>query len=236
MPDPLGSYSQKKREAPPEYQEWEANPSDENYNNLMGYLKPTIDSGMASYAGGRNSLRTRANILASESLNTFDPEKASLKTHVFNNLKRLQRYQAERGSVVHVPENVRVDSAKIYRYTLEYKDKTGNEPSNAQIADHLGMSAKRVQKARYGGEVSESQTVMDKGDLPGTQKRTTDQVWADYVYHDLDSTNQKIFEWTLGYGGAPVLSKKEIAYKLKISPAAVSQRSATIRKQLEKGL
>jgi DNA-directed RNA polymerase specialized sigma subunit len=236
MPDPIGSFSSRNKEAPVEYTEWKSNPSEENFGKLMKYVGPTISSGLASYAGGKSSLRTRANILASESFNTFDPTKASLKTHVFNNLKRLQRFQSERGSVVHVPENVRVDGAKVHRFMIEHKDQNGIDPSDAQIADRLGMSKKRVYKARYGGETSEAQTIKDKGDLHGTDKPDPHKIWADYVYHDLEPVNQKIFEWTVGYGGAPKLSKKDIAYKLNISPAAVSQRSGTIKKYLEQGL
>jgi len=236
MAEPIGSYESNKKVPPQEYTDWKSAPSDENYKNLMSYLKPTIDSGITSFAANKQSLRTRANILASQALESYEPEKAALKTHVFNHLKRLQRYQQERGHVVHVPENRRADAGRVHKYVLEFQDKQGIEPSDSQLSDHFGMSLKRVRRARYGGEIAESQVIRDKGDLPGTIHRDPEKIWADYVYHDLDSINQKIFEWTIGYGGADKLSKKEIARRLKMTPSAVSQRSASIRQQLQLGV
>jgi len=62
--------------------------------------------------------------------------------------------------------------------------------------------------------------------------KTPEDLWRDYVYHDLDEKNKVIFEHLLGYNGAPKIPKGDIATKLNISAPAVSQRINTITTRL----
>jgi DNA-directed RNA polymerase specialized sigma subunit len=200
----------------------------------MESLQPTIDKGITSYANGNKKLRTRANILATEALDKYDPKAgSSLNTWIFSNLRGLARFNAQRGTAVHIPENVRLDRGQVKRFVADYEAREGFEPSQQTIADSLEMSQKRVQKAMGRTEVSESQALSDKGDLRAT--KSPQDMWADYVYHDLDEINQKVFEWTTGYGGVKRLSKKDIARKLNITPAAVSIRVTKIMGKLAEG-
>ncbi|MHA2067507.1 MAG: sigma-70 domain-containing protein [Candidatus Thorarchaeota archaeon] len=230
----FGSFHRKKSTPPKEYEEWKASPTPQNFDVLMTQVDPIVSSALTSFGGGDKTLKMRAKILAAEALHTYDPGKASLNTHVYNHLKRLQRYRAQRGSAVHVPENVRLDRNAIYKFEKEYVDKKGHEPTALEISDNLGLSARRVRNARGASESPVSRRLSEKGDLPG-KGRDPYQIWVDYVYHDLDDTNRKIFEWTTGYGGAKRLPKKEIAKRLRISAPAVSMRITTIAKRLEEG-
>jgi len=232
----IGDFNQKKKLPPQEYEAWKGNPSGENHSNLMKSLDPIINSALMSFTGGDKTLRTRARILADKALQTYDPARgASLKSHVYNNLQRLQRFSAQRQRALHVPENVRFDSQVIRRFKDEYRDKYGDDPTDDTVADRLGMSRRRVTKAGTAGEMSESQTLGEIGDLQGTISKTPEQVWMDYVYHDLDDTNKKILRWTSGYQGSEMLRKKEIARRLGITPSAVSSRVSTITRKLEAG-
>ena len=229
----LNEYTNSKNETPAEFSNWQKDPNEENYAKLMSRLKPVISSGIKSY--GSDDLGIRARIIVDRSLHSFDPSKgASLNTHVFNNLKGLQRYRANRQTAVHTPEQVRLDKYKLYNLEKDYHDVHGVIPSDQTIADMLSISRKRVEKARAGGEHPEVLT--EKGDQYGSKGRAAEDVWMDYVHHDLDDVNKKIFEWTTGYNNAPMLRKHEIAKKLGISAPAVSSRVNTIKKKLEDGL
>jgi DNA-directed RNA polymerase specialized sigma subunit len=136
---------------------------------------------------------------------------------------------------MHVPENVRLDRLAVTRWADDYKDKNdGLEPSVQTVAEGMKLSPKRVAKAWSSGtELSASKMQTEKGDdAVAAQQRTPEDIWKDYVYMDLDETNRTIFEHTSGYMGKPILKKQDIALKLKISPAAVSQRINTINKRL----
>ena len=227
---------QKQREAPEDWNRWQKEPTEANFSTIMSALKPTIDSALFSFGQGDEALRMRANIIAAKAIKSFDPQKrVQLKTHVYNNLKGLQRIRAERSQMIHVPENQRLDRYNIDRYKRQYQERYGAEPSLAQMQDDLGMSRGRVLKAEgLLPETATSQTESEKGDILLSPK-DPNEVWLDYVYHDLDEIGRKVFEWTTGYNGRKVLKKTEIAKRLKMSPAAVSKRVSKILAKVEEG-
>ena len=176
---------------------WQKEPTSENFNTLLTHLKPTVDAALFSYAGGDETLRLRANILAAQALHTYDPQKSALGTHVMNSLHRLSRLRADRQTLIHVPENQRFDSAAITRFKADYRDQHNHEPALAEIQDGLSMSKRRILNIEgHTAEVPEARMTSEKGDTPAAAGRTVDDVWTDYVYHDLDDTGKKVFEWT----------------------------------------
>jgi DNA-directed RNA polymerase specialized sigma subunit len=215
---------------------WKLDPSPDNYSAVTQHLEPTINNAMHSFAGDDPGLKTRARILTSQALQTYDPQAgAALNTHVYTQLQRLQRYRAERSRMLHIPENVRLDKGLLDKYTNEHVNLHGVEPSDVQLADATGISIRRIRRTRTGGEISASQSEGDKGDLPGARRRSRDEIWTDYVYHDLDERSRKIMEWTTGYNKQPILKKQDIAAKLGITPAAVSIRINQIISKLQEG-
>ena len=219
------------------FKEWKDSQDDESTKKILNYLQPIINTALTSFAGGDKNLKTRSYILATKALHTYDPDKgASLKTHVYNNLKRLQRYRAERNQVVHIPENVRLDALQVNKYVKEFKDKNNREPSLSEISDGVGLSVKRISKtSTYGSEQPMNKFIGETGDSLISVSRTPQDIWKDYVYYDLEPVNKKIFEWTTGYMGTPVIPKTVIAKNLGITSAAVSSRINTIMKKLQEG-
>lgn len=226
----------KQKKAPEDWERWQKDPTEENFSRIMTALEPTIDNALFSFGQGDENLRMRANIIAAKAIRSFDPKKkVQLKTHVYNNLKGLQRVRAERSRMVHVPENQRLDQYNIFKYKRDYKERFGVEPSIVQIQDDLGMSRGRVMRAEgLKPETATGQVESEKGDVL-VSPRTSNNIWLDYVYHDLDEIGRKILEWTTGYNSQPVLKKTEIARRLKMSPAAVSKRISGILKKVEEG-
>jgi hypothetical protein len=56
---------------------------------------------------------------------------------------------------------------------------------------------------------------------------------AEFLYHDLDPTDQAILERSLGMHGRRRLAGRDIAKSLGITASAVSQRASRIQKQLD---
>lgn len=218
-------------------QQWQTyikTPSPVTLEPVLDNLQHTIDSAITTYAGGQPTYKTRATILATEAIKSYDPQKgAGLPTHVFNHLRRLNRISSERRQAVHTPEGVRLDGLHVTDFINRFKDENNREPSDIEIADKLQMSSKRVRKALGWAEIPASKLQTEKGDdtVIGTSE-SQDRIWADYVYHDLDDISKTIMAHTVGYQGAPILPKKDIAAKVGISPAAVSQRINTISNKL----
>ena len=152
-------------------------------------------------------------------------------------MHRLSRLRADRQTLIHVPENQRFDSAAITRFKADYRDQHNHEPALAEIQDGLSMSKRRILNIEgHTAEVPEARMTSEKGDTPAAAGRTVDDVWTDYVYHDLDDTGKKVFEWTTGYNGREVLPKVEIARRLGVSAPAVSARISRILAKLDEGL
>jgi hypothetical protein len=103
-----------------------------------------------------------------------------------------------------------------------------------EIADKTGISVKRI------NYVSKFRYPMSQGSFSGMGEEENEMfspaveqgpsnTWFEFVYSDLDPTNQKIMEWTLGLHGQKPLSNQAIARKLRMTPGAVSQRKAKIQ-------
>ena len=150
-----------------QWYDWKQRPTEEGMSAILQGLEPTISSALMSFTNGDESLLPRARIIAAQSLTNYDPKQgASLKTYIYNNLKGLQRYKAERSAVVHIPENVRLDANDLYKYRQGFQEENGREPTVEEISDQLGFSKRRLTKAEgYGKEYSSSQMTSDKGDV-----------------------------------------------------------------------
>jgi DNA-directed RNA polymerase specialized sigma subunit len=83
----------------------------------------------------------------------------------------------------------------------------------------------------YAAEMEQGDEDADEN-LPGIAKDPMPEI-HDYVYHDLDDIDKQVFQHRLGYRGSQVLPNQEIAKKLNLSSAAVTQRAGRIQKRLE---
>jgi len=225
------------------YWAWKKEPSPHNSSELLKILNPVLDSAIRSYVGVMPSptLRSRAKIIALDALEKYDPKRAKLRTHLMVNLQGLRRSANQEGQIVHLPERVGLDLFRIHEAENELKDRLGRDPSDSELADHTGLSRKRIGYVRQIRPIyAEGQfnTVTDDEDQaptgPSVVSPARNDTWADFVYHDLHPIDQLIMEHSLGLHGKPILSKKDIAKKLRLSPGAVSQRAAKIQEKLDR--
>jgi len=212
-------------------------------NQMVTKMNRPIDNAMTSYAGGPNPiLRGRAKKIAADAIKSYDPKSgATLRNWVSVNLQGLQRY-ANTTTPIQVPERIRLDNSRIYRISQEFTNENGRPPSDDELSDLTGLPMKRINYVRKlsmpvvaegkfmsAGESEDSDVYM-----PGVAKTDYENVWAEYVYHDLDPISKQIYDMRVGrsqYKGNP-LPVHEIAKKLNMSSAAVSQRSNKIADKL----
>lgn len=222
------------------YSFWNKNQVPQNLNRLLTAAKPVLKQAITSFARGDQTYMGRARKLAIGAFKTFDPKRgAKLRTHLMIQLQPLQRSYTKRTSVLSVPERVQLDRYRLDQAEQALRAELGREASDSEIADHTGLAMKRIAHVRSfaRGTLSEGQlTTPDSGlRLPSASQVTPDDVWAEYVHHDLGPVDQKIMEWKLGIYGKKQRSTNEIARRLGITPSAVSQRAARIAAKLEQG-
>ena len=137
-----------------------------------------------------------------------------------------------------MPERVALDQNFLFQAETELEDRLGREATTSELADHTGISMRRIGKIRsykapmYEGSLLAQQSGDDDPYLPAVENDRGQYVIR-AVYDDLDETNQQIVEWTLGLYGKPKLSNQQIAARLRMTPGGVSQRKATIQQRID---
>tara|TARA_Y100001973_G_C5208638_1_gene343603 strand:- start:6440 stop:7264 length:825 start_codon:yes stop_codon:yes gene_type:complete len=230
------------------YMAWKNNPSPENTGNLVKAVKPVIDKGLKSYGGGSDGasriMRGKAKQIAMDSLESYDPKRAKLQTHLMEHLKGLQRYGGKRRNVLAVPERVLLDRKHLDETTRDMEDWLGREPSDKELADKTGLSIKRIKYVRSlrqptaEGTIADwqSQNAAEGQTMPAVQQQEND-AWVNFVYHDLTSVKNSplpvVMEYTLGLHGKPKLTTAQLAQKLGVSPGRVAQYRSQIQAKLD---
>jgi DNA-directed RNA polymerase specialized sigma subunit len=227
------------------FRNFKARPGTGANTEILKALRPTLATGLKSFGGpaANPMLRSRAKRLALDAVRTYDPEQAQLKTHVMNHLQGLNRYAARQGQLLSVPERVAIDRGHLEAAEAELRDTLGREPSSAEVADHTGLSVKRqayVRGYRPGFAEGQLEAGAGGGDGegggwvgPAVAQADPTAARLEFLYHDLDPTNQAIVEHAYGLHGRRQLRPGQIAQKLNLSPGAISQRSARIQRMLD---
>lgn len=207
---------------------------------LIDQTKPIIDTALTTFAPGQPELRTQARIMAAQSLDTYDPSRGSLRTHMLSNLQGLQRYAAQSSQIIRIPERVAIDRQRLFETEESLYDTLGRPPSTAEIADATGLSPKRIAHIRRATPATNSGKFVDEfgntslpaSTIPGDSRLESAAIRS--VYEDLSPINRLIMEHTLGLYGSEVLSGGQLAKKLRLSPGAISQRKAMIERIIDR--
>lgn len=221
---------------------WQKAPSPESNTKLLGTIQPVIDTAVNSYVGSNASpiIKNRAKLMALKAMQTYDPKKGNVKTHLLSQMQSLRRLAAKEQNIISIPEQVGLDFQRLSAAENELRDNLSRDPTDDELADATGLSARRIRKIRsFNQPVSEGMTTAQSAHsddaantdiastLPNYQKST--DAWLDFVHGDLSPVDKLIMDMTLGRNGRRRASTQDIANRLNITPGAVSQRAAKIQ-------
>lgn len=220
------------------FHEWKANPSPATRSSVLKAVDPIISGAIRNY-GSSPTLKGQAKLLTLKALDTYDPGKGNLKNHLVSHLSGLQRVAAKNDQIIGIPERIAIDQSAIRHAETELENELGRAPNDMEIADHTGISLKRlghIRNAKPG--INSSRFVDEKGDIfsPASTRPDddpNDDIWQTMVYYDLNNTDKLIMEHSLGLRGKQVLENRELARILGITPGAVSQRRSRIQAMLD---
>ena len=226
------------------YEAWKQAPDPATTGALLRAVDPIINTAMRTYsgaAGASPTLRSRAKTLSLEAFQNYDPARSSMRNHLLSRLQRLQRY-AGKQQVIPLPEQVALDRQHLSAAEAELEDRLARPPSDSEIADHTGLSLRRLESIRKAARpVAEGTLIRPGGEEgsgmydPATQSLAPQKSdpWVELVYDDLGNIDKYILERGLGLHGHAPLPAGDIAKALKLSPGAVSQRMAKIQAMLD---
>lgn len=220
------------------YAGWVTDPSPDNMSRVLESLAPTINSEVQRYSGPKPVLRARAKLLAVDAVRSYKPDQgAKLTSWLTTQLQPLNRYGREMSEPVKVGETSYRQYAALRKAQAELEDELDDVPSDEQLADRMGIPAKRIEKIRmmnqaYQYEGAAADAVAETGIggeavAPiGTRPEVADAV--EMVYASLSDRDKIIYDLKTGGHGKRQVDNKTIARRLGVSPAYISQRSATI--------
>lgn len=216
------------------YADWLRNKTPENMSKTVEAFYPTINSEITRYSGPRNLLRSQAKILTIKAIKSFNPMSgAKLNSWIVTNLKPLSRYSVKQRDIK-IPEVAARQAAQVNRAFEDLRDEYGRDPTDEEIADELGITPKRVADVRRKSVASVSSGSFDEvgeddmASIPGVTQTNRLPFAQEAVYNSLSEDDKFIFDSITGLNGATQLPAKEVARRLGVSPAAVSQRAARI--------
>ena len=226
-----------KSEVPDLFGTWKAAPGPKTLTPLVQQLDPVIDKALGAYGyAGDANMKNTARLLAVKALPRYDPEKATLNTFVFGELRRLQRVGPQQEYAVPIPERIMLERAAADRATDDLREELGRQPTDDELLDRTGLTLKRLRTLRgvptqvVGSRTDDAgQVITDAAD-----EMDSSRLWEEAVAVSLDPVDRKIYEWSTGTGGER-LTKTQMAARLRLSPAAITQRSARIAQKLSAG-
>lgn len=221
-----------------EYNNWLADPTADNLNVLLTALSPTLTSEIHRYPGPKSLLRGQAKLLAIKAIKSYSPDKGTaLKSWVVSQLKPLYRYNHKLRPVAVAELNVR-KAAEIYNITNQLTQELGRIPTDGELSDHIGISSKKLNYIRSQVrptifEATPVTTNEEDTELSApVQTVSTIGLAKDVVHSTLDPRQRMVFEHKTGFKGKPILTNKEIALRLGVTPSMVTQMSGDIGKKL----
>ena len=233
----------------PEYQTpfgaWQANPNPDTTAGMLKAVEPVLNNAIRSYATdmiGSPTIKSRARRLAAGAFKSYDPKRGTLRSHLLSNLQRLRRLAVNERQIISMPEQVTRDQISLNNALRDMNEQLGRPPSDREIMDQTGLSAKRLGYIRQGIRPIAEGTITQSGDEEGSGQYDPSALaltrdykpMLEFIYDDVDPTNQFIMERVFGMHGHKPTSPSQVAKRLRITPAAVSHRMAQIQQQIDK--
>jgi DNA-directed RNA polymerase specialized sigma subunit len=219
---------------------WNKNQNPENLIKAVKQFDGLVDSSISSQTSvNRSLLKSKAKFLVADAIKTYDPSKGTkLSTHVYNYLRPIQRTAKDMTEVSPLSRYYSDEAAQFVKFNQGFLEEYGREPDDTEIMDGLGINEKRLSKlnklVKY--EIPEGQLLGEISQDSEDKDSDKLNLWTEYVYNDLNSTDKKILNYKLGKNGHPTLSNEEIAVKLSLNPVDISLRSQKIAEKILAGV
>ena len=219
-------------------EEWQKSRDPGLFAELITRYNPLVMKFTNQYANtgvSKGAIKTKARAQMVKSLNTYDSSAGTQPiTHMYNNLKKLNRMASESLVSGHIPESRSLKMATYKTSVDNLTDRYGREPNTDEIADELKWAKKEVVRmnSELTGETTASNAEFDFFGNSNQQK-SKDMELVDYMYSDLNGKDKVIFEHSLGYGGKSMLNNKEIAKKLNTHEMDISRTKKRLAKKIK---
>jgi len=213
------------------WRQWNRTKSQQDLQALLDHLQPVINGQVTRWSGtlARPMLEMRGKVLATEAIKSYNPNRgAALATHVTNQLLKLSRTVYSHTAAARLPEHKAVGMASFSVAQDHLRSELGRDPTHSEIADNLGWSTPRVSAFQKAFDRKE---LLGSGEFNPSMFPVADEEdpIVGFVYHDMAPKTQKLFEHITGYGGAKVMSNRQLMRKFKMTQGQVSYQKRKLK-------
>lgn len=218
------------------WEAWKHAPSHEKPRKLEPLLKayePTFNTKVREWkppAIPESAFRAVLTEHFVKALNIYDPTKAALSTHIEQRLQKAKRHVIKHQNIGYIPEGQVQYIGKINKAVDHLTEEFGRPPTHDEIADHLGMTPKKVNTIMQNlrRDVPNSKWESD----PTVHEIGREQEVLNLLQYNLSPEEKNVFEYLYGQNGKPVIgSTNALAAKLGKSPSQISRlRTAILNK------
>ena len=214
------------------WRRWKKTHAPDDLQKLLTQMNPLLLREVNKWAPSmsRSYLEGEAKRLAVEAFETYDPNMgAALSTYVASRLPKLSRVVYATQNTARLSETKNLLFHSYHTATNDLKDRHGREPTNDELADHLGWGVKKLETFQ---RQSQRKEFVESEDHP--ESEDVDDHLTDFIYHDLTPLQKSIFEYTAGYQGKPRLGGAAIMKKLGITQGQLSYQKTLIESAIKR--
>lgn len=170
---------------------------------------------------------------ALQAFETYDPLKANINTHLYNNLSQLSRMVYKTQNAVRIPESQIQMIGKVNQAHHYLLDELGREPNIDEIADHLHLPKQHIAKViknQRADFINDSDTEMQSA-YGERDTATSDRIFS--YRQALEEPMRKKFDALTGFGDTKPLTPQQFGLKFKLKPYEVSRLKSYFAKELK---
>ena len=212
---------------------------------LISSLTPLINSQASKFANSGLppiAIKLEGQKLTSQAIDTYDPNRAQLNTHVTNYLQKLSRFVTSYQNVGHIPEPRALMIGKYQTIYANLEADKGREPTLAELADAMHVNINEVERLQTELRKDLSTSIIaEDEDSSGFYQYVSPMSYdpkvkeaVEFVYFDSDPIDKKILEYTLGLYGNPKKTGKEIGMLLNIGENDLKLRRAKLAQDIKR--
>lgn len=214
------------------WKKWKRSQSPEDLQALITQMRPVIMREALKWSNGMSVslLEAEGKRLAVEAFQSYDPNAGTaLSTYVASRLPKLSRLVYSNMATARLSETQALLFHAHSRAKNELTDTHGREPTQTEMADHLGWSMKKL--TSFQRQVGRKEFI-ESEDHPDSSM--ADDHLSDFIFHDLTPQQQLIFSHKTGYRGAEKLPGAALCKRLGITQGQLSYQLGQIVKVVEK--
>jgi DNA-directed RNA polymerase specialized sigma subunit len=205
--------------------------------DILKQYKPLIDSTVRAYSGNvpANLVQLEAEIIARNAIRSYDPNRASLGTHLKTQLKQMNRIIND-ASPIYIPES-RASKYNKYLTIRENKERSlGREPTISEMADAMHMNVNDIKML---SKETNTKLITDEN-IPNAYHMSYDPGFNELdvlerLHKNIsDQKSKEILEHVFGIHNKPVLkTNRELAKVTNLSESGVRKKKDKIIAELK---